>query len=230
MIFLCYNVCTMKERIDYYMIKALLFDLDGTLIDTNELILMSFRHTFKELLNLEVEDREITRLFGEPLTNSMMRYNSERAEELTQFYRNFNESIHDIYCKPFKGVTHMLKKMKDAGIKTAVVTSKRRTLAERGMKLVGIYEFMDVIITPEDTDMHKPNPHPALKAMELLGVKPEETIMVGDSNLDILCGKNAGCKTCGVTYTALPIELLQEENPDYMIDSLCDLYEIVNVS
>lgn len=212
------------------MIKALLFDLDGTLIDTNELIIMSFRHTFKEMLNLEVEDTEITRLFGEPLTQSMLRYNSERAEELVDFYRNYNESIHDSYCRSFNGAMEVLKKIKYAGIKIAVVTSKRRTLAERGMKLVGIFEYMDVIITPEDTEIHKPNPQPALKAMELLGVKPEETVMIGDSYIDILCGRNAGCRTCGVTYTALPIEALHKENPDYMINSLSDLYEIINIA
>ncbi|MCM0650545.1 pyrophosphatase PpaX [Clostridium swellfunianum] len=209
------------------MIKAILFDLDGTLIDTNDLIIQSFKHTFKRHLNKEVPESEIVMNFGEPLLATLQKYDNENADILIQTYRSYNEAIHDELTKEIVGVKETLRELKTLGIKIGVVTSKRRALAERGLKLFNLYELMEVIITPEDTEKHKPDAEPMLKACELLGVLPEEALMVGDSHYDILCGKNAGSKACLVKYTALPVDKIMEHKPHYAVDDIKEVLQIV---
>jgi pyrophosphatase PpaX len=209
------------------MIKAILFDLDGTLIDTNNLIIQSFKHTYKKHLNIDVPESEIVMYFGEPLIDTLARYDKENAHILIQTYRAYNEGIHDELTLEIKGVKETLSELRALGVKVAIVTSKRRALAERGLKLFNLQEFMEIIITPEDTAKHKPDAEPVLKACQLLGIKPEEALMVGDSHFDILCGKNAGAKTCLVNYTILPIENIMKHCPDYSVDEIKDVLEIV---
>ncbi|WP_300257099.1 pyrophosphatase PpaX [Clostridium sp.] len=209
------------------MIKAVLFDLDGTLINTNDLILKSFKHTFKTILDLEPSEEEITMNYGRPLHETFKSYDENRIEEMINCYRKINLELHDNECKEFTGVDLMLKILKSKGIKLGVVTSKKSDMAERGAKLIGIFEYFDTFITPEITTKHKPEGEPVLKACENLGVSPSEALMVGDSPYDILAGKNAGTKTCGVKYTALPIEKLQESKPDFYVNKPLEILNLV---
>ncbi|GFZ31629.1 pyrophosphatase PpaX [Clostridium zeae] len=209
------------------MIKAVLFDLDGTLLDTNELIINSFKHVFENILKIQVSEAEITKKFGMPLSSSFKDYTDSRIDELVVAYRAYNEERHDTMCYAFDGVKELLDKLKGMGIKIGIVTSKRKKLAEKGMKIAGILEYMDVIITPECTENHKPHGEPALKACSELNILPSEAIMVGDSHLDIMCGKSAGCQTCAVEYTVLPIETLVNQQPNYFIKTPEQLVEIV---
>ncbi len=209
------------------VIKAILFDLDGTLIDTNNLIIQSFKHTLKKHIGRDVPESDILMHFGEPLLDSLARYDAANAHILIQTYRAHNEAVHDELTKEIVGVKETLRELKTLGIKIGVVTSKSRKIAERGLKLFNLDELMEVFITPEDTAKHKPDAEPVLKACELLGVSPEETIMVGDSHYDILCGKNAGAKACLVKYTALPMEKIMQHSPDYAVDKMNDILEIV---
>lgn len=209
------------------MVKAVLFDLDGTLIDTNDLIIQSFKHVFKHQLNIEVADEEIISTFGEPLVSAMEKFDKENAKNLCGEYIKYNEKVHDQYAKCIDGAEDALRLLKGMGIKLAVVTSKRRVTAIRGLKLFNLDKYIDIIVTPEDTNIHKPEGEPVLKACELLDVSPSDAIMVGDSHNDILCGKNAGAKTCLVKYTALSMKNLLEYKPDYVVDSLEEIYFII---
>ncbi|WP_143316072.1 pyrophosphatase PpaX [Clostridium sp. HBUAS56017] len=211
------------------MIKAVLFDLDGTLLDTNDLIYDSFCRAFKEVLDIELPKEEITLLYGKPLKTSLIKYtdNEDLLENLINSYRNYNKVYHDNMCRPFEGVKELLLALKERAIKIGIVTSKRKELAKRGLELGELIGYMDVIISPEDTIKHKPEGDPALKACEMLGVLPKEAIMVGDSPYDLLCGKNAGCLTCGVEYTALQLSELIKIKPSYLIKKPLDLLELI---
>jgi pyrophosphatase PpaX len=210
------------------MIEAILFDLDGTLINTNNLILKSFKHTFKTYFNnFEINDEEIVKLFGEPLWTSMEKYDKENVDKLIDIFHEYNESAHDDLTESFEGVEDTLVKLKEMGIKLAIVTSKRKVMVERGLNLFKLKEYFDVIVTPEDTKIHKPFAEPALKACELLNVSPSKSLMIGDSHNDILCGKNAGTKTCLVKYTVLPFDELLKYAPDFVIDSIKDILNIL---
>ena len=208
------------------MIKAILFDLDGTLIDTNELIVECFQYALKEHKNLDVPREDVVKTFGEPLVFAMQKYGEDNVDDLLNLFRKHQETRHDIMARECGGVTDGIKELKEDGIKIALVTSKRRPMTERGLNLIDIFKYMDAVVAFEDTEDHKPTGAPALKACELLDVRPEETIMVGDSHNDILCGKDAGCYTCLVSYTALPLEELMSYEPDFIIDSLSELVEI----
>jgi pyrophosphatase PpaX len=212
------------------VIKAVLFDLDGTLIDTNKLIIESFKHTFRNHLNKDISEGDIINCFGEPLTITLARYDKDNVEELMKTFKKFNEDKHDELASGISNAIETIKELKKLDIKIAVVTSKRRMMAERGLKLFGLFELIDLLITPEDTIKHKPDGEPAEKACQILKVYKHEALMVGDSHFDILCGKNAGCKTCVVGYTALPIENIMKYNPDYKIENLKDLLNIIETS
>jgi len=209
------------------MIKAILFDLDGTIIDTNELILTSFNYVLNNYLGLNIRKEEIVESFGIPLKDVMDHYAKERAEELVDEYIRYSLESHDKYIKSYDHVEEGLLKLKNKGFKLAIVTSKRRGTALRGLNCFDLEKYFDVIITPEDSKKHKPDGEPVLKACEVLKVKPEETIMVGDSHNDILCGKNAGSKTCLVNYTALNVEKIKTHNHDFIIDKIEDLIELI---
>lgn len=209
------------------MIKAILFDLDGTLINTNRLIMESFKHAFRRHHNTEVGEERIIRFFGEPLRKSMESVDPKNADTLMEFFKEFNEKKHDVLAERYAGTEEAVAALKEKGIKVGVVTSKRRIMAERSLRLVGIYELMDVIITPEDTDKHKPDGAPMALACSRLGVSPEEAVMVGDSIYDVQCGKNAGSKTCIVTYSSFSLEELMSYNPDFIVDKLLELVDIV---
>lgn len=208
------------------MIKAILFDLDGTLIDTNELIVECFQHAVRKHLDVEVPREDVVKTFGEPLVFAMEKYDRENVDELLDLFRKHQETRHDVLAKECEGVTAGIEALREAGLKIALVTSKRRPTTERGLHLIDIYKYMDAVVTFEDTEEHKPTGGPALRACELIGVKPWETIMVGDSHNDILCGKDAGCYTCLVRYTALPMEELMSYEPDFIIDEISELVEI----
>lgn len=211
------------------MIKALLFDLDGTLIDTNDLIITSFKYTFEKYLNFIPTESEILNLFGQPLEKALISYieDDDRRNEFINVYRKYNGEKHDSLAKSFEGVREALQEL-GKEFKIAVVTSKRRSMACRGLELFGLDQLVDVLITPEDTENHKPDGEPAQYACSILGVKPEEAIMVGDSHNDILCGKNAGAKTCLVTYTVLNIKEIKELNPEYIVDNIIELTNVNN--
>ncbi|HUV84420.1 MAG TPA: pyrophosphatase PpaX, partial [Methanosarcinales archaeon] len=207
--------------------KYILFDLDGTLIDTNQMIIDSFKHTYKTHLNRDIEEKEILLNFGEPLITTLRRYSPENAEELYDTYINYNESIHDNSVSLCCNIQECLAQLKEMGCVLAVVTSKRQKMAHRGLELLDIMKYFSVVVTVDDTEEHKPHPAPVLKALEKLGAAPEEAIMVGDSIFDIQCAHNAGVKAVQVTWGA-SLEHLQQEPPDYLVDNALDIVDIVS--
>ncbi len=209
------------------MIEAVLFDLDGTVANTNELIYESFSKLFREQLKLEVTDEDIYSLFGEPLEYSLRKYSSS-AEELLSFFRAFNEANHDKMIQSFVGVEEALITLKENGLKLGIVTSKREAMARRSLDVLGLTDYFEVLITPELTKKHKPEPEPLYKACELLGgIDPKNTIMVGDATYDILCGNSAGATTVAVSYSMIDPLRLRKAEPHYMVDDLREIVALV---
>jgi pyrophosphatase PpaX len=206
--------------------KYILFDLDGTLIDTNQLIIDSFKHTYKTHLDRDIEDKEIVQYFGEPLITTLRRYSPENAEVLFDTFIHYNESIHDNSVSICCNIEECLKQLKDMGCVLAVVTSKRYKMAHRGLELFDILKYFSVLITVDNTEHHKPHPEPVLKALEKLGALPEEAIMIGDSIFDIQCAHNAGVKAIQVTWGAA-LDHLEQEKPDYLVDDALEIVDIV---
>lgn len=210
------------------MIEAVLFDLDGTVADTNALIYASFQAMFTEKLGITVADETIYNFFGEPLEKTLRRY-EEDPKDLLDFYRAHNLKHHDEMVTAFEGVEEALIHLKKKGLPLGIVTSKREEMARRSLSCLGLTKYFDVIVTPEYTKEHKPSKEPLLKACELLGgVDPTKTIMVGDAVYDILCGQGAGAYTAGVTYSKVSLDRLRALKPSYMLDDLRELLPIVD--
>lgn len=210
------------------MIKAIFFDLDGTLINTNDLILESFRYTYKTVLDRDINDDEIISSFGKPLNSTFSHYDKERIEELINVYIKYNRENHDSKCKAFDGVEDLIRKLKNNNIKIGIVTSKREAMAKRGLEINNLLKYMDVIMTPEKTEKHKPDSEPVVKACEELNIKTEQAIMVGDSNYDIISGNEAGCYTVAVNYSVLSKDEINKAKPNYWINKPMEILNIVD--
>ncbi len=205
------------------MTEAVLFDFDGTVINTNELIIESYKYAFHKVLKREVSMEEILSLFGRPLILSFKEKYGEAGEALGAAFREYNESRHDEVVKAFPNALSGIDMIKKAGFKTGIVTSKRRKMLLRGLEVIGLSGVFDVLIANEDTAEHKPSPEPILAACQRLGVIPQNAIYVGDSVFDMLCGKNAGCLTCGVSYTLTEQKKLYDAGMDYFTDDILSL-------
>lgn len=210
--------------------QYVLFDLDGTLIDTNDLIMTSFLYTLDLYYPGKYTKEDLIPHMGEPLYDQMLLFGPERAQELVEVYREHNERVHDELVKEFPGVIDTLSALQGMGIKMAVVTSKMRRTAEMGLRLFGLEKYMDSVICYQDTEKHKPDPAPLVKSMNELGADPAKTIMIGDSQYDVLAAHNTGIDSAGVAWSWKGADFLQSFSPTYMIHHMGELLDIVKNS
>lgn len=208
-------------------VDTLLFDLDGTLINTNDLIISSFMHTLEHYYPGQYKKEDVLQFMGPPLMDSFNKLDREKAEEMAQFYRDYNHSKHDELVTEFEGVYDTIKTLHEQGYKLAIVTTKKRYTVEMGLKLTKLDPFFDVVVTLDDVTHAKPDPEPLLKALEQLGSKPENAIMVGDNNHDIEGGKNTGTLTAGVAWAMKGREYIESFHPDFVLDNMSDLLDIL---
>jgi pyrophosphatase PpaX len=208
-------------------IKNILFDLDGTLLDTNELIIQSFQHTYKRHLNKHVDKEEIIKSFGEILKITLDREFGEISDEAIKTYRGFQVGNFEKLIAIHSGVADGVKELQRLGYKLGIVTSRLNESATRGLKHFGLMDYFESIISADDTEIHKPDPTPALMALAQLSGKPEETMIVGDSSFDILCGKNAGMTSVAVGWSALPRDIILKCEPDYVVESMDELVTLI---
>lgn len=207
--------------------KALLFDFDGTLLDTNELILQTFMHIFDEKFPGQFSTQDCLKFIGPSLKQTFDELTPGETEEMIKKYKEWNTAHHDELVKGYDAVVETLEQLHKEGIKLAVVSTKSREGLDRGLKVLGAEHLFEVIISMDEVTHVKPHPEPVLLAIEKLGVSKEEAIMIGDNSHDIEGGKNAGVRTAGVAWSAKGESYLQQFNPDYMLHHMSDLLEIV---
>lgn len=211
-------------------IKAVLFDLDGTLLDTGELILKSFQHVYKVFFNQPITMKDVYQHFGKPLLPVLKELSPENYQEVLRAYREYSSKYHDQLVKPFPHAKQVLQELRKAGILTGIVTSKVKNTAIRGLKVCSLDSYFDVIVAVEDTERHKPEPEPVLKALEVLSVAPQHALMVGDSPYDLQCGRKAGVKTAAVGWSVFDEQELLLQYPDFYLKTLQDLLDICQLS
>lgn len=208
--------------------STVLFDLDGTLVNTNELIIASYDHVFRSCLNLTVPRETITTHIGETLFKTMASYDAERAEELVECYRTFNHAHHDELIQRYEGVQEAIHELHAAGVKLAVVTSKNTKLAQRGLQVAGLDPYFDLVIGVDLVERPKPDPQSIHLACEKLGAQPgPDVLMMGDTHFDIRTGRNAGVKTICVGWTIQDRAELEALQPDYWVEVPRDLVRLV---
>jgi pyrophosphatase PpaX len=209
-------------------IETILFDLDGTLIDTNELIQESFRHTFDHY-GYTFSDEEMLQFNGPPLLHTFSKLNERLAGEMVKTYREHNLEHHNNYVKAFPNVKEVLRVLADHGVRMGIVSAKMRPGVKLGLEVTGIDSFFETIVSVDDVHHPKPHPEPVLKAMKAVDGKPETTLMVGDNYHDIESGKNAGTQTAAVAWSLKGEAFLQSFKPSYIMQDMTDLLEIVGV-
>ncbi|ADH98611.1 pyrophosphatase PpaX [Salisediminibacterium selenitireducens] len=207
-------------------IDTILFDLDGTLINTIDLIIASFEHTLKVYFPERDYSRdEVVSFIGPPLSETFGRLNPGQVEEMIQEYRRFNHTNHDDLVTEYAGVIETLESLKKEGYKMGIVTSKRRDTALRGIELMNLGSFFPVIVSLDEVTKYKPDAQPVERALEGLGSEADQAVMVGDSEHDILSGKNAGTWTAGVSWSVHGKAHLESFSPDVMLESMTDLLD-----
>lgn len=208
------------------MINTVLFDLDGTIIDTNELIISTFMHVLGSHFPQQPYTREqIIPHMGMTLEQQMQTFSGrQEVAELVADYRSYNGLHHDAMVREFPRVNEVISTLHQRGIKMGVVTTKIRPTTLRALELFGLKQYMDTIVTVQDVEHPKPHPEPVLTAVKQLGADPSRTLMVGDSAADIQSAKAAGVKAAGVAWSLKGAEVLSQYDPDYILQDMTDLY------
>ena len=211
------------------MLAVALFDFDGTLVDTTEMIFQSMRHATSSVLGRDDYSREeLLANVGQPLPRQMEILDAEKSELLLEAYRAHHEEHHDALIAEFPGVDEALYRLRAAGVRVVVVTSKRRRSVEMALEqFPGLDLVVDLFVTMEDTTEHKPHPEPLLKGLELAGDVPrEKAVYVGDSPFDVQAAKAAGLTSVAVSWGAFSEDTLREAATDHLvpdIDAAVDL-------
>ena len=211
------------------MIKCVLFDLDGTLIQTTGIIIDTFKVTFKKYFpELTLTEDDYTNMLGQTLYTTFGYYTSskEEVDEIVSFYRTYSNDMIEEGLLTYPGANEVLSFLKKKKIKVGVVTSKMRKVASHHLEITGLKDYIDGIIGYEDVVEHKPSPEPIEKALDLLGAKKTSTVYVGDHENDIIAAKKAGIFTCAVTYSHRLKEMLSYQ-PDYVIDELKNIKDLI---
>jgi len=211
-------------------ITTLLFDFDGTLLDTNELITQSFLTVLGERFPGKYDREAVLPFNGPTLKQTFDSIDPERTDELLAAYYQVNATLHDELAVEFEGVSETLNQLKASGFKLAVVSSKRRESLEKSMKLLSAQNVFEVIVAGDDVLHPKPDPEPILLALEQLGATKDEALMIGDNYHDIVGGQNAGVRTAGVAWSEKGEQYLAQFKPDFMLQHISDILEITGAT
>jgi len=210
-------------------VQTILFDLDGTLIDSVRLILDSYHHTLAAHGLPPRSDEEWLRGVGTPLTAQLAEWGHDPAvlHAMIATYREFNLANHDRMVTVYPGIVAALEAIRAAGIRTGLVTSKNRQGAMRGLALVQLERMMDVLVCADEVTHPKPHPEPVEKAMMLLGSEPSTTVYVGDSIHDMVSGRAAGARTAAALWGPFSRMHLEDAHPDYWLETPADLFALI---
>ena len=199
---------------------VVLFDFDGTVIDSGAIIIASMRHATKTILGRDIPDEELGRAVGgSGLVEQMRLIDPQRVDELVACYREHNEPLHSELTE-CAGMTAVLTQLKDEGRRLGVVTAKRQETVRLAFSYLPLERFFDVVVGSDDTERHKPDPQPLAHALDLLGAARDHAVYVGDSPFDVRAAKAAGMHSVAVTWGGIhPRERLEAEEPDAVVET-----------
>ena len=205
-----------------------LFDLDGTLIDSTELILESFHHTRLHHFGDRLPDAHWVRTFGTPLRDvfGSMARDSEHAARMITTYVDFNMLHHDEKIRPFHGIRPVLEALRSRGSRLAVVTSKIGNHARRGLEVAGLGNLFEFVVGAEDVRCGKPAAEPIRTALTRLNCEPQDAVMVGDSPHDIEASHASGTTAAAIGWGPFAEPVLRKCRPDIWVDRVDQLLEI----
>lgn len=204
-----------------------IFDFDGTLMDTSGIILSTIKATINDMGLPDKTDEECRSIIG-IRTDEAGRYlypdlDISNKEFAKVFRANYDRLQKDAHEKAFPGVIDTLAKLRDNGHRLAVASSRRLASLTDYLNKLGIEDWFDMVVGADSVIKGKPDPEPVLKVLNTLGWNADDTLVVGDADVDIMMGNAAGCRTCAVTYGNGSIASLKAAQPDYVIDDFKEL-------
>ena len=203
-------------------VRAVLFDLDGTLLDTIELLLASVRWAFRDRSGRVPTTEEWIAGIGTPLESQMQVYAADREDLVTLVsgYREYQRAHHDELTRAYADAIETVVELQRSGYRLGVVTSKASDIANRSLKFVGLDRYLEVVVGYDATNRHKPDPEPVRYALDVLQVPPSEAVFVGDSPHDMFAGNAAGVITVGALWGPFPQSALRVASPRYYLDQI----------
>lgn len=210
-------------------IQHICFDLDGTLLNSAGTIYKSTLKTFEDLnIKYELPEDEFNKMIGMHFVDIFEQFKID-VPDFEIFIAHYKKVYFDFIDETvfYQGVIDTLELLKESPYKISLLTTKAQDQTERILEHFNLTNHFDLIMGRKNGIPHKPDPTPFLMICDELKVEPENSLMVGDTELDILCGKNANAKTVAVTYGYRSVEKLKEFSPDYIVNSLCELNSIL---
>lgn len=206
---------------------VVIFDLDGTLLNTDELIKRSFEHVFKRYRpDYILSEEEYLSFLGPKLRDSFARYFPEdMLDKLVACYREYNHSHHEDFVTVYPSVIETLEYLKNHGYPLAVLTTKFYEATLIGLDLFDMTKYFDVIIASDQIEKGKPDPLGIYRIMSETDC--QKAVMIGDNVSDILTGKNANVYTIGVKWTPKGTKEIEKLNPDLMVDQMSEIIQLI---
>jgi len=199
--------------------RAVLFDLDGTLLDSAELIVTAFADTCQTVLGRTVDREETLRTWSWPVRARFATLSPELADDATQAYLRRYLELHDRTARLFPGVPEVLEALLARGYLVGIVTSKRRATTAAAVRAFGLNRWCRAVVVDEDVRRHKPDPEPVTLGAQRLGVAAAEALMVGDSVVDIAAGRGAGAGTAAALWGTMHLDDVLGERPDHRLET-----------
>lgn len=206
---------------------AILFDLDGTVLDTYDAIAEGMRHASQVVLGTLLPDSVLLAQVGQPLVTQVEAFSDDpqTREEFLAYYRAENEKDLCEKSIPFDGMKDLIIALKEEDYQVGVVTSKRHRLAEDSLRYYGIFEHLDCLVALEESVNHKPHPEPLIVAAQTLGASLEHCVYVGDSPFDMQAAHAAGIPGIAVTWGKFfGRDVLEPEHPLFIVDTPAELH------
>jgi len=209
-------------------IELAIFDLDGTLLDTIELIYLSFKYATEKILHKEISRDKLIKNIGRPLLEQMKYFSTSQAPRLVEVYNKHNTVIHDDLVKAYPGAAETLSILRGRGLRVGIVTSKMREVAKRGLALCGLESYIEKLVAMEDTALHKPDPEPVKFILKEFGIKADNSVFVGDSPFDMAAARGAGSHSIAALWGPFSYDVLKKEKPDKMLKNITELPDYIN--
>lgn len=207
-------------------IDTILFDFDGTLMDTTNVIMQSWQHVFKTITGKEGDEKRILSTFGGVLEDCLSSmFPHEEVDTLVKIYRGYHNDHFLNLIGFYPGVEDMLTEVRSREYRTALVTSRLKKTTMMAVEKFDLDKYFDTILTANDCEKHKPDPAPINMTLSKLNSYHESAIMIGDTYNDLLCAKNAGVRSVMVGWApAIDWHSVKEDPlPDFLIDSPMEL-------
>ena len=207
--------------------EGIIFDIDGTLTSTNELIFAAFKHVTEKYLNKKVTNEEIISLFGPTEDVILKEWMKDDYEDARKDYLTFYEAKHRLMADVYPGIKEALLYIKTKNIPLSIYTGKGRGSTDITLKKIGLYDLFDMIVTGDDIEDHKPSPEGIDMFVQKFNLKRNKILMIGDAPADITAARNAGVKIASVVWDSYAKEKILEMNSDYVFKTVDELMEFL---